>query len=121
MPYPIIARYVAKTFSDKDVKLSPFEKKVLRVTLKIPLGQTRSYAWVAKAAGNPKAVRAVGQALKKNPFPFLIPCHRVVRSDGCLGGYAGGVKMKKTLLEIEKEIVQVLLKTPRQHSLKKAF
>ncbi len=103
------------------MKLSPFEKKVLGVTLKIPLGQTRSYAWVAKAAGNPKAVRAVGQALKKNPFPLLIPCHRVVCSDGCLGGYAGGVQMKKALLGLEKEIVRVLLKPPGQHSLKKAF
>jgi len=72
--------------------------------LKIPLGQTRSYKWVAQAIGKPKAVRAVGQALKNNPFPLIIPCHRVIKEDGALGGYAGGKNTKKTLLSLEKEI-----------------
>ena len=90
--------------------LTDFEWDVLRVTLKIPIGQTRSYQWVAKAIGRPKAVRAVGQALKKNPFPLIIPCHRVIRADGVLGGYAGGEKKKEQLLQLEKGIAKNFLK-----------
>lgn len=88
-------------------KLTSFEWEVLSATLKIPLGETRSYKWVARQISRPKAVRAVGQALRKNPFPLIIPCHRVVRSDGSLGGYAGHYsKRKEQLLNLEKEIVQ---------------
>ena len=97
-------------FSMKKSKLTLFEWQVLRATFKIPIGQTRSYQWVAKKIGKPKAVRAVGQALKKNPFPLIIPCHRVVREDGSLGGYAGGTKKKEMLLRLEKEIRQQLCK-----------
>lgn len=84
--------------------LTPFEWKVLAATQKIPLGQTRSYQWVARTIGQPQAVRAVGQALHKNPFPLIVPCHRVIKSDGSLGGYAGGREMKKELLSLEREI-----------------
>lgn len=87
--------------------MTAFEKRVLKITSTIPLGQTRSYSWVAQKAGKPKAVRAVGQALNKNPYPLLIPCHRVIHSDGRLGGYALGTKMKKQLLTLEKEIARV--------------
>jgi methylated-DNA-[protein]-cysteine S-methyltransferase len=85
-----------------------FQDRVLAITCQIPFGQVRSYAWVAKKAGSPKAVRAVGQALKKNPYPLLIPCHRVIKSDGSLGGYAGGRKMKQILIELEKFLAQKL-------------
>lgn len=88
----------------KKGKLTVFEWQVLRAAMRIPLGQTRSYKWVAKAIGKPKAVRAVGQALKNNPFPLIIPCHRVIKEDGALGGYAGGKDKKKILLAMEKEI-----------------
>lgn len=84
--------------------LTDFEWKVLAAAASIPLGETRSYQWVARKIGRPKAVRAVGQALGKNPFAPIIPCHRVVRSDGSLGGYAGGLKKKKQLLNLEKDI-----------------
>ena len=68
----------------------------------IPRGETRSYEWVARKAGSPHAARAVGTALKKNPFTIIIPCHRVVRSDGSLGNYALGSDLKKRLLETER-------------------
>jgi methylated-DNA-[protein]-cysteine S-methyltransferase len=67
----------------------------------IPYGETRSYAEVAAAAGSPRAVRAVGTACRRNPLPIAIPCHRVVRSDGGLGQYAGGVEAKRVLLGVE--------------------
>ena len=87
-------------------KLTQFQLKVFEAVLRIPFGQRRSYKWVAEQIGNPKAVRAVGQALKKNPFPLIIPCHRVIMSDGSLGGYAGGhSKRKALLLQLEQAIV----------------
>ena len=83
-------------------QLTDFEWQVLRAALTIPLGETRSYQWVARKIGRPKAVRAVGQALRKNPYPLIIPCHRVVKSDGTPGGYAGKMDGKKSkLLAIE--------------------
>ena len=82
--------------------MTSFEKKVYTVVKSIPLGETRSYAWVAQKIGRPRAVRAVGTALKKNPFTIIVPCHRVVRSDGSPGEYALGADLKKKLLEIEK-------------------
>jgi O-6-methylguanine DNA methyltransferase len=79
-----------------------FQKAVWQATAGIPYGETRSYAWVAKKIGNPRAVRAVGQALGANPVPIIIPCHRVIGSSGKLCGFAGGLTMKKGLLELEK-------------------
>ena len=67
----------------------------------IPYGETRTYADLARAAGNERAVRAAGSACSRNPIPLVVPCHRVVRSDGTAGLYAGGVEMKKRLLELE--------------------
>ena len=90
--------------SSRTIRLTDFEWKVLKAAAKIPIGQTRSYQWVAKTIGHPKAVRAVGQALHKNPFPVLIPCHRVIKEDGSLGGYAGGLSKKAALLKLEKGI-----------------
>ena len=90
----------------KSEELTAFEWQVLSAALAIPFGETRSYKWVAEKIGKPNAVRAVGQALKKNPFAPLIPCHRVVKSDGQLGGYAGKMDNPKKvrLLRIEKDI-----------------
>ena len=85
-----------------------FAIKVYKAVLSIPLGETRSYKWVAKKIGKPKAFRAVGQALSKNPYPLIIPCHRVVKSDYQVGGYALGVKNKEMLLGLEKRIVLCL-------------
>ncbi|HOW35496.1 MAG TPA: MGMT family protein [Candidatus Omnitrophota bacterium] len=101
-------KFRRKNITGSENKLTPFEWKVLAATAKIPLGQTRSYQWIAKAIGKPQAVRAVGQALGRNPFPLIIPCHRVVKSDGSLGGYAGGSKMKMNLLRLEEEIARHL-------------
>ncbi len=70
--------------------------------MKIPCGETRSYAWVAKEIGKPKATRAVAQALKRNPWPLIIPCHRVIASDGKIGGYAYGISLKKLFLSLER-------------------
>lgn len=78
--------------------VSGFERDVLEATATIPRGQVRPYAWVAREIGNPKAVRAVGTALRRNPVPILIPCHRVVRSDGATGEYVFGAESKVRLL-----------------------
>lgn len=80
---------------------SAFEQAVLAATRRIPVGQTRPYAWVAREAGHPRAVRAVGTVLAGNPVPLLVPCHRVVRSDGALGGYMFGPARKEALLRAE--------------------
>ena len=84
--------------------MTPFSKKVYKAVLSIPLGEVRTYKWVARRIGNPRACRAVGQALKDNPWPIIIPCHRVIASNGNLGGYSRGIKRKRKLLELEKEI-----------------
>jgi methylated-DNA-[protein]-cysteine S-methyltransferase len=80
-----------------------FQREVYEAACRIPYGQTRSYGQLAKDIGKPGAARAVGQALGANPVPILIPCHRVVASDGGLGGFAGGIQTKKRLLEMEKK------------------
>jgi O-6-methylguanine DNA methyltransferase len=83
-------------------ELTPFERAVLEMTQRIPRGEVRPYAWVAREIGHPAAVRAVGSALARNPVPYLIPCHRVVRSDGMIGNYGGGgPTAKKAILRIE--------------------
>jgi methylated-DNA-[protein]-cysteine S-methyltransferase len=80
---------------------SPFQQKVLRAEHAIARGRVSTYHLIAKHLKNPNGARAVGSALASNPFPIVIPCHRVIRSDGALGGYQGGVKMKRILLEME--------------------
>lgn len=82
-------------------RLSGFERAVLEVTQHIPRGQVRPYSWVAQQIGQAKAVRAVGSALGKNPVPLLIPCHRIIRSDGSIGEYVFGPGLKETLLRAE--------------------
>ena len=80
---------------------TPFQRDVWRTLSEIPRGETRSYAWVAQRIGRPRAARAVGQAVGANPLPLVVPCHRVVASDGGLGGYGGGLEMKERLLKLE--------------------
>ncbi len=88
--------------------MTPFAKKVHRAVLSIPLGEVRTYKWVAKKIGYPKAYRAVGNALNKNPWPIIIPCHRVIASDGGFGGYSRGLNRKKKLLGLERKILRWL-------------
>lgn len=82
--------------------LTDFQRKVYKIVKTIPEGETRSYKWVAEQLGNPSACRAVGQALKKNPRPDIIPCHRVIKSNGNIGGYNKGIKLKREILRKEK-------------------
>jgi len=85
------------------LKGTEFQLSVWRYLRKIPRGSTNTYSQVAKAIGKPLAIRAVANAIGKNPYPPKIPCHRVIRSDGSLGGYSGkgGIKIKKILLKKE--------------------
>jgi AraC family transcriptional regulator of adaptative response/methylated-DNA-[protein]-cysteine methyltransferase len=89
-----------------DVRGTAFQEAVWQELRKIPLGETRSYADIAKAVGQPGAVRAVGTANGSNPVSVLVPCHRVIRSDGSLGGYGGGIENKKKLLAAEAATLQ---------------
>ena len=79
---------------------TPFQQAVWRALLEIPCGETRTYKQIAEWIGRPQAARAVGQAVGANPLPLVVPCHRVVASDG-LGGFGGGLAMKKRLLKLE--------------------
>jgi methylated-DNA-[protein]-cysteine S-methyltransferase len=79
----------------------PFQQKVLRAEHAIPRGRVSTYNLIAKYLSNPNGARAVGMAFATNPFPIVIPCHRAIRSDGALGGYQGGLKMKRALLAME--------------------
>ena len=78
-----------------------FEQKVWSALKDIPYGETRPYKWIAEHIKKPSATRAVGQALSKNPIPIVVPCHRVIESDGSIGGYSSGIDIKRRLLEIE--------------------
>ncbi len=102
-----IAEYLAgeRVFFSVPVDLSetpPFQRRVLEAARRIPFGEARPYAWVAERIGHPHAVRAVGTALGRNPVPLIVPCHRVWRSDGGLGGYLFGAELKRRLAELER-------------------
>lgn len=86
---------------ETDLHGTPFQKMVWNEVASIPFGETRSYKDIAKAVGAPKAVRAVGGANNQNPLPLVIPCHRVIGSNGSLVGYGGGIDKKEYLLELE--------------------
>lgn len=86
-----------------------FTVRVYQAVLSIPIGQVRSYKWVAKRAGSPGAYRAVGQILKRNPYPLIIPCHRVVNSDQQTGGYIFGTRLKLFLLALENKLAKCIL------------
>lgn len=85
-----------------DLRGTPFQIAVWQALGKIPYGETRSYAEIARAVGSPTACRAVGMANHRNPIPIVIPCHRVVGSDGSLVGYGGGLRIKRLLLALER-------------------
>ena len=82
-------------------RVPPYHRKVLRALVEIPRGRVRTYGAVASRTGAPGGARAAGQACAKNPFPIVFPCHRVIRSDRSLGGFGGGLKLKRALLEME--------------------
>jgi methylated-DNA-[protein]-cysteine S-methyltransferase len=101
-----IEEYFARTRSAFDLPLDlrlahGFRRRVLGNLRRIGYGETASYAQIAAASGSPRAVRAVGSACAGNPIPVVVPCHRVLRSDGTLGGYAGGLDVKRALLKLE--------------------
>jgi O-6-methylguanine DNA methyltransferase len=99
-PAPKLPRLPERFFDLRSV--TEFERAVLLKALEIPRGEVRTYSWIAAQIGHPAAVRAVGSALRKNPVPVLIPCHRVVRSDGVIGNYAlGGSTNKRAILAAE--------------------
>ena len=91
------------------MKITPFAQKVYKVVLTIPIGEVRTYKWVAKKIGKPKAFRAVGQVLKHNPLPLIIPCHRVIGSDKKIGGYIWGKRIKKKILDYERKISKLMV------------
>lgn len=103
-----LSEYFAGRRKEFSVPLSPrgtdFQKRVWEELRRIPCGETRTYGQIAAALGNPKASRAVGMANHSNPIMILIPCHRVIGSNGKLTGYAGGLWMKERLLELEKGV-----------------
>jgi O-6-methylguanine DNA methyltransferase len=101
-----IKKYLKGELQHFDCKLdfrgTPFQKKVWAALAKIPYGQTRSYKGIARAIGHPKAFRAVGNANGQNSIPLILPCHRVIESNGGLGGFGHGIRIKRRLLEFEK-------------------
>lgn len=82
-------------------RLGAFTREVLYELRKIPRGEVKTYGWLARRVGKPGAARAVGQALKRNPIPIIIPCHRIIRDDGTMGGFSMGVNIKERLLALE--------------------
>ncbi|MDX6630920.1 MAG: methylated-DNA-[protein]-cysteine S-methyltransferase [Gaiellales bacterium] len=96
-----------RTAFDLDLRLegTPFERRVWDEVRAIPYGETATYAEIARRVGSPSACRAVGRANGRNPIAVIVPCHRVVGSDGSLTGYAGGIEMKRALLELEQGAV----------------
>ena len=94
-------KFSLTNFGQGKIMVTEFQMKVYSAVSKIPKGEVRSYKWVAKQIGNPKACRAVGNALNKNPYAPLVPCHRIIKSDGSIGGFAKGITLKKRLLKKE--------------------
>ena len=97
-----------------------FERDVWHKALEIPRGEVRPYGWIAAEIGRPKAVRAVGTALGHNPVPLIVPCHRVVRTDGTIGQYSlGGPENKRTILAAEGLDPDAMERPPRRHALRR--
>lgn len=105
-----LQEYLAGKRRTFDLPLAPagtdFQKQVWEALTAIPYGETRSYSDIAAAIGKPKACRAVGGANNKNPLPIVVPCHRVIGANGTLVGYAGGMKIKTFLLDLERRTVE---------------
>ena len=96
-----IARRTEFTVKTSFVEGTEFEREVWEALKGVPYGETRTYKWIAEKIGKPHAFRAVGNALGKNPIPVIFPCHRIIESDGSIGGYSSGIDIKRRLLEIE--------------------
>lgn len=101
-----LGAYFRGGLSDVDVPLcwegiTPFRRRVMEAAERIPAGEVRTYGWLAECAGSPRAARACGQVMARNPFPIVIPCHRVVAAGGGLGGFSSGLHWKQRLLELE--------------------
>lgn len=124
-----LARQLVRYFAGERVEMSaplqfppasPFRRRVWEVTAAVPYGAVLTYGEVAARAGRPKAARAVGQALARNPLPLVVPCHRVVAADGGLGGFSGegGVRVKRELLELEGGATSLgmLPASPEEHA-----
>ena len=110
IPFEAIIKFYVDYFSGHNTFFSGkfdftnatvFQQTVWKATCRIPYGKTRSYRWIALNIDKPFSYRAVGNALNKNPLPIIIPCHRVINSNGQLGGYGGGIDIKKQLLNLE--------------------
>jgi methylated-DNA-[protein]-cysteine S-methyltransferase len=100
-----LREYLAGTREDFDLPLDPagtaFQREVWFALAEIPYGRTESYRWLAERVGRPTATRAVGATNGRNPIPIVLPCHRVIGSDGSLTGYGGGLPLKRALLDLE--------------------
>ena len=83
--------------------LTPLQRKILKAVASVPWGKVRSYGEIAAQVGHPRACRFVGTTLAKNPFPIFVPCHRIIRADGSLGGFSAGTDLKKRMLALEKQ------------------
>ena len=108
LAYRLQAHLNGDAISYEDIDLdwegvSAWQRTILEEAKRIPWGETRTYGWITARTALPQAARAAGQALAGNRFPIVIPCHRVVRADGSLGGYAGGVEIKNKLLALESK------------------
>jgi methylated-DNA-[protein]-cysteine S-methyltransferase len=101
-----LRRYLAGTLDAFDLPLDPvgtaFQRDVWFALAEIPYGRTESYRWLAARVGRPTATRAVGATNGRNPIPIVLPCHRVIGSDGSLTGYGGGLPLKRALLDLER-------------------
>ncbi len=102
--------YTGKKVGFTDYQLSldsytNFQRKILKTVREIPYGEIRSYKEAAEAAGYPRAYRAVGNTMRNNPLPLIVPCHRVIKSDGSLGGFSGkeGIALKRKMIDLESE------------------
>ncbi len=101
-----LAAYFRGALSDVDMPLcwegiTPFRRRVMEAAARIPAGEVRTYGWLAESVGSPRAARACGQVMARNPFPIMVPCHRVVAAGGELGGFSSGLDWKRRLLELE--------------------
>ena len=113
--FPVIVDQLKRYFAGKkvtwhwasiDLRGTPFQRRVWRAAMAIPYGETRSYGWIARRTGRRGAARAVGGAMARNPLPLIVTCHRVLRSDGGLGGFSAeeGVALKRKLLDLESKV-----------------
>lgn len=110
-PFRAFARELARFASGRRTRFdlpldvlggTPFQRRVWRAIARIPWGETRSYAWLAKQVGRPRTVRAVANACGANPTPIVVPCHRIIASDGTIGGFSSGLALKRKLLQLEE-------------------